>query len=148
MVESLQHVNYLKFRSGLLLEEQQTFKSTSMLEKIETNLEEQSVISLNLIVSQDDTTQYAENNKGGMMESGNAFFSKNEPWPYKIEGVETITVPAGTFECKVIVGFEDETKLKYWMINDKPGVYAKFITEGVSVFDELEYRMVELEEIK
>ena len=61
---------------------------------------------------------------------------------------ETITVPAGTFNCKVFEGLDGEAKVKYWMILDKPGVYAKIIREDVDPFDELEYSIIELEEIK
>lgn len=148
MVEYLQHVSYLKYRNGSLIEELNTFKYSTTISELEANLEEQSISFHNLSVSQGDTTQFSENHKGGMMESGNLFFPKPEPWPYKIIGVETITVPAGTFECTVIIALDYDKKYKYWMINDKPGVYAKIITEGVSVFDELEYSVVELEEIK
>ncbi len=148
LVEYLQHVNYLKYRNGSLIKEMNTLKFTAIISEIEVDAEEQSVTFRNLWVSNNDTTQYSENYKGGMMESGNLFFPKNEPWPYKIVGIETVTVPAGTFECTVIIAFDGETRLKYWMINNKPGVYAKTITESISVFDELEYSVVELEEIK
>lgn len=148
MIEYLQHVSYLKFRNGSLIEELNTLKYLTTVSELEVNIEEQSVSFHNLSISESDTTQFSENYKGGMMESGNLFFPKKEPWPYKIVGLETITVPAGTFECTVVIALDYDKKYKYWMINDKPGVYAKTIMEGVSVFDELEYTVIELEEIQ
>ena len=48
----------------------------------------------------------------------------------------------------VIEGLDGDTKIKYWMILDKPGIYAKIIREEVDPFDEVEYLIIELEEIK
>ncbi len=45
---------------------------------------------------------------------------------YSIEGVETISTPAGTFTCTVINLDADGEIIKAWMINDRPGVYAKY----------------------
>jgi len=118
------------------------------LSKIETDADKQSVRFTNLSFSQGDTSQFSENYKGGMMEQYNNFFPKDEPWPYRISGIETVTVPAGTFKCTVVEGFDSETKVKYWMINDLPGVYAKIIEEKTDPFGELEYKLFELEEIK
>ena len=59
----------------------------------------------------------------------------------------TVDVPAGTFTCTVIEGFDGDDKVKYWMINDKPGVYAKIVTIG-DMFGELRYVVTELTEIR
>ena len=49
---------------------------------------------------------------------------------FRVVGTGQITVPAGTFECTVLEGIGDFGILqKMWMINDKPGVYAKIIME-------------------
>jgi len=49
---------------------------------------------------------------------------------YRVAGKEQITTPAGTFQCTVVEALGDaEQKYKMWMINDKPGIYAKIIEE-------------------
>lgn len=78
----------------------------------------------------------------------NNFFPEKELDTYRITGTEKITVPAGSFTCTVVEGFLDEEKYKYWMINEKPGIYAKVITEGLDWRNKLSYTIRELEEIK
>ena len=39
-----------------------------------------------------------------------------------------IEIPLGSFECTIVEGFgRFDNKIKYWMINSKPGVFAKII---------------------
>lgn len=59
----------------------------------------------------------------------NLFYPLEIGRSYRIIGDEIITVPAGTFNCKVveaIAGYGD-VKLKVYMISNRPGVYAKII---------------------
>ncbi len=54
---------------------------------------------------------------------------------FRIVGVEKINVPAGSFTCTVVeatAGMDD--KIKLWLINDKPGVFAKIIIETPGKF--------------
>ena len=49
---------------------------------------------------------------------------------FRVTGKEQITTPAGTFQCTVIEALGDfDTMEKMWMIDNKPGVYAKIIME-------------------
>ncbi len=148
MIPFLSNINSLKYRKGSLIEEFNIFKYQTIISKIEANTDKQNVKFSNLSIIDGDTTQFSENYKGGLSEKYNDFFPKKEPWPYRTLANETITVPAGSFNCIVIEGFDGDNKLKYWMIKDKPGVYAKVIIEGEGVFGDLEYNVLELEEIK
>jgi len=147
IIESLTNVNYLNFKLGILIEEMGTLKYKTTLSYIETDIEQQSVLFSNFEVYQGDTMQYSQNYKDEMSEAYNDFFPFYEPEIFRIVGVETINIPAGTFECTIIEGFIGYTKVKYWMINDKPGIYARIIKEGESMFDNLEYSVMELIEI-
>ena len=50
---------------------------------------------------------------------------------FRVAGKEQITTPAGTFQCTVIEALGDfDTMEKLWMIDNKPGVYAKIIMEN------------------
>lgn len=66
---------------------------------------------------------------------------------FRVKGEETITTPAGTFNCTVIETVNGDERKKLWMINDKLGVYAKIIDENP---DEMfgHYYIYELQEIK
>lgn len=56
------------------------------------------------------------------------FFPKDNLTIYKVVGTENIKTPLGNFDCTVVEGFSEfDNKIKYWMINSKPGVYAKII---------------------
>ncbi len=67
---------------------------------------------------------------------------------FRIAGKEQVTTPAGTFQCTVIEALGDfDTMEKMWMINDKPGVYAKIIMEKKDP-DFGFYKVYELQGIK
>lgn len=69
--------------------------------------------------------------------------------PFRVLGTEHITTPAGTFDCTIVEALGDfEVKKKLWMINDKPGIYAKIIQEKENYIGDLEYFIYELAEIK
>ncbi len=56
------------------------------------------------------------------------FFPKEKLDPFRVLGTEEVKTPFGNFECTVVEGFgRFDEKMKYWMINDKPGVFAKII---------------------
>lgn len=77
------------------------------------------------------------------------FYPLNRLDIYRVVGVEPIATALGTFDCTVVEGFGDfDSRVKYWMINSKPGVFAKIITvdDGDSPFG---YRyLYKLQEIK
>jgi hypothetical protein len=56
------------------------------------------------------------------------FFPKGNLTIYKVVGKENVKTPIGIFECTVVEGYgEHDNKIKYWMVNEKPGVFAKII---------------------
>jgi len=148
MIQALEDVNYLKYKMGNLIEATNTLKYVTVVSMIEVELEEQRIVFTHLEVSQGDTLQFSQNYKDGMTQSYNDFFPMEELDSYRIIGVKTLNVQAGSFECTIVEGFEGDTKVKYWMINNMPGVYARIIREGLSVFDDLEYSVMDLLEIR
>ena len=148
LLNVLKTVKHLKYKQGKLINGTSSFSYNTLLSKINVNLDKRSISLKNLSITQNDTLQYSESVKGYLNNEYNNFFPQEEPSPFRIVKTETITVPAGTFNCKVIEGLDGDTKIKYWMILDKPGIYAKIIREEVDPFDEVEYLIIELEEIK
>ena len=144
----LEHVNYLKYKRSKFIPSTKSFKEDILLSKITINKERKSITLDNLIITEKDTLQDAESFKGGQLNMKNDFFPQEDLGPFRVIATETIKVVAGEFECKVVEGFYGEAKLKYWMIIDKPGVYAKVIRENINIFDKLDYLILELIELK
>lgn len=148
LLNELKDIKYLKFKQSKLIPNTSSFNYKTLLSKIDVNLDKRRVSLANLSITKKDTTQYSESVKGDMYNEYNDFFPQEELNPLRLVTTETITVPAGTFKCKVMEGFFDDSKVKYWMIIDKPGIYAKIIREEIGLFDKIEYSIIELEEIK
>jgi hypothetical protein len=66
---------------------------------------------------------------------------------FRVSGSEQISTPAGSFNCTVVeVAGSFETRKKLWMIDSKPGIYARIITDKPGEFGQ--YSVFELQEIK
>ncbi len=148
MADFLNTVVSVQYSNGSLLPELNLLKHTDIIvSKVRVDITKPSVRFTNFTVSGKDSSQFSENFKGGLTNNRNAFFPQEEPWPYRIAGVEKITVPAGTFTCTVIEAVDGDKKLKYWMINDMPGIYAKIIIDETDPFGKSAYTVRELEKI-
>lgn len=56
------------------------------------------------------------------------FFPKENLDYFKVVGSENVATAIGDFECTVVEGFGSfNDKVKYWMVNEKPGVFAKIV---------------------
>ncbi|MCA9714071.1 MAG: hypothetical protein H6713_04705 [Myxococcales bacterium] len=75
-------------------------------------------------------------------------FSVEKP-THELKSRETITVPAGEFDC-VVADLKDffGKQLTVWMIVDKPGVYAKVIETMPNAEDDKTNKVYELAAIK
>ncbi len=77
------------------------------------------------------------------------FFPMNDPEFFRVIGIEDCQTSLGVFKCTVVEGIGDfDLKVKYWMINNKPGVFAKII-KSQEEGNPMDYTNVyELKEIK
>jgi hypothetical protein len=140
----LSSVKTIKYKEAKLIEKTKSFEYTTYIEKVNVNNNEEKIIFTKYIIKNGQEEKIWKKTK----DSYNDFFPLEEPFPNRLAKTEKITVPAGTFTCTVIEGFNGEDKVKYWMINDKPGIYAKTIVEKFDPFGEPEYYITVLEEIK
>ncbi len=148
MADFLNTVASVQYSYGILLPELNLLKHTGVIvSKVRVDITKPSVRFTNFTVSGKDSSQFSENYKGGLTNNRNAFFPKEEPWPYRITGVEKITVSAGTFSCTVIEAVDGGQKLQHWMSNDRPGIYAKIIIDETDPFGKPSYTVRELEKI-
>lgn len=140
-VSHLSKFKNLVYDNGVYIPEAEALIHSKILKKIEANIQEESISLSNIIMTKHDTLQYSENYKGHLMNQNNYFFPKDEPDYYRVVGIETID----GYECTVIEGFSDDAKIKYWMINNQPGVYAKIIVQqDRDVFDKMNYNILTL----
>ena len=147
MVDYLKGVKKIVYRHGSLLADVNAFDYSTYYSEIKVDEEKPSVKFTNFVVENGTPNQYSEKYKGNLSGMYNYFFPLDELMPYRIAGKESVTVPAGTFKCTVIEGLDGDTKVKLWMIDDKPGIYAKKIRQGDN-FGTMSYTVDELESIE
>ena len=112
-----------------------------ILKKIDAKPEKGSVSIANIMITKYDTLQYSESYMGNMMNQNNHFFPEEEPGFYRVTGNEKYE----GYECTVIEAVSEDKKIKLWMINNQPGVYAKIIEQGKHFMtNETEYRVISL----
>ncbi len=148
MADYLDNIKEVHYRYGTLIPDLDRLRFNTLIERLQVDVEKPSVRFTNLMAENGDTSQVSEKYRGGLTGRYDLFFPAEEPGPFRVKGKEQITVPAGTFVCTVVEGFDGDTKVKYWMINDKPGIFARIIREGEDPFGKTEYTLQELTEIR
>ena len=78
------------------------------------------------------------------------FYPRTKLGSFRVIGEEVVETNLGKFTCTVVEGMGDfDQKLKYWMINEQPGVYSKIIIHQDSGNPNFDYNNVyTLKEIK
>ena len=148
MVQFLSKVKAVHYSVGQLLPKLNVLAyPTKHLAKVQADVQKPSVRFTNLSVSEGNTSQYSEKVLNEMSSDEFHFFPLEDFWQYSVVGNEKLTVPAGTFDCTVVEAVDGDKKFKLWMINDKPGIYAKIIREETDPFGKVNYSAEELEQI-
>ena len=148
MLNFLKNYKVVKYKFGSLIPNTESLRYDEMLSEIKVDLNKRKVLFTNFMVQNGKKEQFSQKYKGNLTNSYNYFFPENDIMPYRVKGIEKVTVPAGTYECTVIEGMDGDKKLKLWMINNMPGIYAKIITESKDPFGDLSYTVKELVELK
>ena len=149
MMTSLVNVKQLVYKHSTLIEGVDVFENETLTADVNSNPQEQE-LSIDFIFNGYDRYNLPEDTAlpPNKFDAYNKLYPAEDNSNYRVAGPEQITTLAGTFDCTVIEvvdGFDRSKKL--WMINDKPGVYAKIIDEKR---DEMYgyYHIYELQEIK
>lgn len=146
---ALEGVVGLSYRRGEMIEEMGVLQYSAARDvEIQVDPSVPSVRFTHFEVTSRRREQFAEDYRGMMQEADNGFFPRDVPEMYAVTAKATVTVPAGTFECTVVDGVEDDAKVRLWMIDDLPGVYARIVTQGTSLFGDPEYVVEELTVVK
>ena len=148
MVQFLSKVKAVRYSVGQLLPKLNVLAyPTKHLAKVQADVQKPSVRFTNLSVSEGNASQYSEKVLNEMSSDEFHFFPLEDFWQYRVVGNEKLTVPAGTFDCTVVEAVDGDKKFKLWMINDKPGIYAKIIREETDPFGKVNYSAEELEQV-
>ncbi len=142
LISHLAKLQSMVYHCKTYVPQAEALKNTGkILKKIDAKPEKRSVSIANILMTKYDTLQYSESYMGNMMNQNNHFFPEEEPGFYKVTGIEKL----GAYECTVIEAVSDDKKIKLWMINNQPGVYAKIIEQGKHFMtNEIEYRVISL----
>lgn len=146
MLMSLVNVTQLVYKVSTLEEETGSFESKLLKADVHSSPSEQS-LSIDFIFNGYDRCNLPEDaDLPPNTEYTNLLYPEEEN-SFRVSGAEQITTSAGTFDCTVVeVVGRFETCKKLWMINDKPGTYAKIISDKPGLFGQ--YSVYELQEIK
>ena len=146
MLGSLQNVKQLVYRFSRLDEDAGTFNSRTLKADVKSNLEEEQ-LSIDYIFYGYDRYNLPEDADLPPNSDNSSLLYPEEDMSFRISGSEQITTTAGTFDCTIVEAIGSfESLKKLWMINNKPGIYARIIVDKPGDFGE--YFVFELEEVK
>lgn len=133
----LKNTTELKYRKSVFLDEFDVFTTEELSAKV---YKDDNSISMDEIFTNIPEGEYTEDN---------IFYPLEGPFIYYTVGEKEITVPAGTFKCMVIDtdSFSSGNRTRLYMIENRPGVYAKVINIEDKFDGEL-FTMYELESIE
>jgi hypothetical protein len=148
VLESLKDIKQLTYDFSTLVDEDAGgFDTKTLTANIVVNMDEET-IEFDDVFKGTDRTSISEDEEMPIVEADpdNSLFPFEDN-SFRVAGEEAITTPAGTFNCTAVetTGHFDEV-IKFWMINDKPGVIAKVILDEPGHFGH--YKVFELTEIK
>ncbi len=134
MQDYLGQVDEIEYTVKKYLPKIETFQNSKLIQKVIFKKEKGSIEFKNYSITNTKEPIFSGNIfKGGLSNRYNYFFPLKDPDIYRVLPEELITVPAGKFSCIVVEAVSGNDKIKFWMIKDKPGVYAKVIKQ---YFDE------------
>lgn len=126
--DNFKNIKELIYNKKTFLVDIEAFDKEKMLQKI--NINDENILVTNYLIH-NDTIKLNTVRKGGLDNRYNRFFPQKEFMDFKVIGKEQVTVPAGKFTCTVVVGLDYDTMVKYYLIDDKPGIIAKIIEQKI-----------------
>ena len=147
MLRSLRNVNHLVYKYSKFNEESESFEDKSLTADVSAN-EDKMSLSIDNIFYGFDRYNLPEDMELPPNTEYVTFLYPVEEFYFRVVGTEELTIAAGTFLCTVVEAAQEEIQKKLWMINDKPGVYAKVIIEKPGMFGAYSLQIFELNEIK
>jgi len=146
MKDYLSKIKTLRYNKYDYYSDVDAFNMTEIFTEIEND--SKSIKFEDYYYPNEEAVKLSETVKGYLQNAYNDFYPQKDLDYYKvIDTQQKISVPAGTFICTVVEGMTGDDKFSYWMINDKPGVFAKIIKENNGQFGNAFYQKYELTDI-
>jgi len=149
LLTSLADVQHLVYEYSALIDETGVFDHKQLTAEVTVNKGDE-VVNIDFIFCGYDQYNLPEDvalppNQINVSQCANKFYPQLE-MVFRVIGNEQLMTPAGTFDCTVIEGVDSfEVRKKCWMVNDRPGVYAKIIEDKPGDFGH--YIIYELQEM-
>lgn len=137
MLMSLVNTKQLEYNFSTLVEGTEVFETKKLTAEVKADKEEQT-LKIDFIFFGYDRYSLPDDtalpSKYLNMNYGNQFYPLEEN-SFRVVGKEDLETVSGTYNCTVVesTGLSEE-RYKLWMINDKPGVYAKIIQDKEGMF--------------
>jgi hypothetical protein len=147
MIKSLEQVSKLVYDYSQWNETEKSFDKKLLTANVVANSEEMT-LNIDYIFYGYDKYNLPEDTELPSNTEYTGLLYPEQEINFRIAGTEELTTPAGTLMCTVIEAVEAELQKKLWMINNKPGVYAKIIIEKPGMFGMFYQGVFELQEIK
>lgn len=146
MIADMANVKQLIYTHSTLIEGTEVFENKILTANVKASKEEQT-LSIDFIFYGYDRYNLPEDTELPPNKNYTNLLYPEKESSFRVTGTEQITTPAGTFDCTVLEVCGDfDIRKKLWMINDKPGIYAKIIEDKSGDFGH--YKNLELLEIK
>ncbi len=111
--------------------EVKTFLTDYLISKIYVDENKPQIKFVYYLQNKEEEIKQKEVIKAHLQNTYNRFFPEKAISPYRIvSNNEKINVNGTTYYCTLVEGFDGDEKVKYWMINDMPGIFAKIIRDN------------------
>jgi len=137
MLMTLVNTRQLEYIYSSLVEGTKVFETKKLVADVNTNVDEQ-MLDIDFIFGGYDRYNLPDDTQLPPNVLDFNYGSKLYPLKddsFRVIGNEEITTESGTYKCTVVesAGSRDEC-YKLWMINNRPGVYAKIIVDKAGIF--------------
>jgi hypothetical protein len=149
--ESLSEIKFLEYKMSSIVEDTKAFEEKNLTVEIEVDTQNEIVTLDNVFVGFDRSSLPNDTEMPTLKVTPDSYDLTNTPFPYDVytfrvvDQNREITTTAGTFICTTVEFLGDfESRIKVWLINDKPGIVARLIIDKEGSFGDLDYTKYEL----
>jgi len=120
-LKNIKQINYTKNR---YIPKMGVFFKENLIECIDVNPIKKSITFKKMMISK-DTTDLESVTKGVLSNSYNRFFPEKDLSPFRVIDKTELIIGKKSLSVTIVEGFDGTTKIKLWMIDKKPGIFAK-----------------------
>jgi hypothetical protein len=127
-LSSIKNINYQK---AIYQPEVHVFLYKQIKSVCQIQPDQNKITVINYHLKDEEAIKESETLKGNLYNAYNYFFPQKELIPFRvINKNKPVQINNQTYSCTVVEGMDGDTKIKYWMINNMPGIFAKIIIDN------------------